>query len=74
MARQAIIRKVAGYELHSVRYYQLFLTYTDAPDRVQEVRLPHDVLYREPCEGDLVEVDSLLSMVTGLRKLETAAD
>lgn len=74
MGREAIIRKVAPYDLHGVRYYQIYLSYPEAPDRVQEVRLPHDMVYADPTEGDRVEVDALLSMVTGLRKIETPAD
>jgi hypothetical protein len=70
MAREAIIRRVNPYELHGVQYYQLFLTYADTPDRVNEVRLSHDVVYASPVEGDRVSVESLLSVVTGVKKRE----
>lgn len=68
MARDAIIRKVNPYELHGVRYYQLFLAYEDTPESVSEVRSPHDMVYASPSEGDSVSVDMLLSMVTGIKK------
>ena len=68
MAREAIIRKVNPYELHGVRYYQLYLSYAETPDSVQEVRLPHDVVYDAPADGDRVSVESILSMVTGVSK------
>ena len=70
MSREAIIRKVSPYELHGVRYYQLFLSYLDAPERMQEVRLSHDMVYSEPADGDPVTVETLLSMVTEVRKRE----
>ena len=70
MGREAVILKLAPYDLHGVRYYQMFLSYRDAPDRVQEVRLPHDVVYPSPAEGDYVSVEMLLSMVTGVSKIE----
>jgi hypothetical protein len=72
MAQEAIIRKVNPYELHGVRYYQIFLSYTDAPDMVREVRLSHDVVYPSPQDGDVVKVEAILTMVTGLSKVETA--
>jgi hypothetical protein len=68
MARDAIIYKVNPYELHGVRYYQLFIAYDDAPDTLREVRLPHDAVYESPADGDLVSVESILSMVTEVRK------
>ena len=71
MAREAMIHQVSPYDLHGVRYYQMFIAFLDAPDRVQEVRLPNDVVYPSPEAGDAVEVDMLLSMVTGVRKVQT---
>ena len=70
MAREALIRQVNPYELHGVRYYQLFVSYADTPELVNELRLAHDVVYPEPTEGDRVSIDALLSVVTGIRKLE----
>jgi hypothetical protein len=70
MAREAQIRRVNPYELHGVRYYQLFVSYKDTPDMVNELRLAHDVVYHDPAEGDRVSIDALLSVVTGVRKLE----
>ena len=74
MGREAVILKLNPYDLHGVRYYQMFLSYRDAPDRVQEVRLPHDNVYPDPAEGDYVEVEMLLSMVTGVSKMEPPAE
>ena len=71
MAREATIRRVNPYELHGVRYYQLYVSYADTPDLVNELRLAHDVVYPEPTEGDRVSIDALLSVVTGVRKLTT---
>jgi len=71
MAREALIRRVNPYELHGVRYYQLYVSYADTPDMVNELRLAHDVVYPEPEEGDKVAIDALLSVVTGVRKIET---
>lgn len=68
MARDAIVHKVNPYELHGVRYYQLFLAYADEPGSLQEVRLPHDSVYASPSDGDHVTVESILSMVTEVRK------
>jgi hypothetical protein len=45
MPREAIIRKVNPYELHGVRYYQIFLAFEDTPDSLREVRLAHDAVY-----------------------------
>jgi hypothetical protein len=70
MGREAVILKLNPYDLHGVRYYQMYLSYRDAPDRVQEIRLPHDNVYAEPAEGDYVEVEMLLSMVTAVSKKE----
>ena len=72
LGREAIVEKVNPYELHGVRYYQFFLSYPEAPGRVQEVRLPHDAVYAEPMDGDRVLVDSLLSMVTAYRRHRAA--
>jgi hypothetical protein len=68
MAREAHIVKVNPYDLHGVRWYQLFLAYTDNPGVVSEVRLSHDVVYPEPTDGDKVSVDSILSIVTEVKK------
>jgi hypothetical protein len=70
MAREALIRRVNPYELHGVQYYQLFVSYADTPDMVNELRLAHDVVYPQPTEGDRVSVDALMSVVTGVRKIE----
>ena len=68
MARDAIIHKVNPYELHGVRYYQLFISYADTPESVREVRLSHDAVYKDPADGDEVTVENILSMVTEVRK------
>jgi hypothetical protein len=68
LAQDATIRKINPYELHGVLYYQMFLSYADSPDMVTEVRLAHDVVYASPAEGDLVSVEKLLSIVTGVTK------
>jgi hypothetical protein len=68
MSRDATIHKVNPYELHGVRHYQIYLSFTDAPDTVQEVRLAHDAVYASPTDGDEVTVETLLSMVTEVRK------
>jgi hypothetical protein len=46
------------------------ISYADAPDRLQQVRLAHDVIYEAPAEGDRVLVDALLSVVTSVKKLD----
>ena len=71
MAQDAIIRKINPYDLHGVRYYQMFLSYAETPDMVNEVRLAHDVVYASPAEGDLVSVEKLLSIVTGVTKKDS---
>ena len=68
MPREAIIHKVNPYELHGVRYYQIFLAYANTPDSLREVRLAHDLVYPSPGEGDRVTVESLLSVVTEVKK------
>ncbi|HLF78858.1 MAG TPA: hypothetical protein VJB57_15370 [Dehalococcoidia bacterium] len=68
MARDATIHKVNPYELHGVRHYQIFLSFADAPETVREVRLAHDAVYPSPADGDQVSVETLLSMVTEVRK------
>jgi hypothetical protein len=70
MPREAIIRKVNPYELHGVRYYQIFLAFEDTPDSLREVRLAHDAVYASPCDGDRVIVETLLSMITGVKKMD----
>ena len=70
MAQEAIIRKVNPYELHGVVYYQVYLSYAETPDMVNEVRLAHDVVYASPAEGDVVTVEKLMSIVTGVKKKE----
>lgn len=68
MAREATIQKVNPYDLHGVRWYQIYLSYADTPDRINEVRLSHDVVYKEPADGDNVSVESILSIVTEIKK------
>ncbi len=68
MARDAIIHKVNPYELHGVRHYQLFISFADTPESVKEVRLAHDAVYASPSDGDLVSVETLLSMITEVKK------
>ena len=68
MSREATIRKVNPYELHGVRHFQMFLSFDDTPDSIREVRLAHDAVYPSPSDGDLVNVETLLSMVTEVRK------
>jgi hypothetical protein len=70
MAREAMIHQVSPYELHGVRYYQLVISYADAPDRLQQVRLAHDVIYDAPEAGDRVLIDALLSVVTSVKKID----
>ena len=69
MAREATIHQVSPYELHGVLYYQLVISYAGAPDRYQQLRLAHDVIYDSPAAGDRVSVDALLSVVTQVKKL-----
>ena len=71
MGREGTILKLNPYDLHGVRYYQMFIGFDDAPGRVQEVRLPHENVYPEPAEGDRVAVEMLLSMITGVTRLES---
>ena len=73
MGRTAVILRVNPYDLHGVTYYQIYIEYEDAPGRAQEVRLPNEQVYPNPAEGDRVEVEALLSMVTGLRKVEATS-
>jgi hypothetical protein len=68
MARDAILHKVNAYELHGVRHYQLFISFADAPESVREARLAHDMVYPEPSDGDLISVETLLSMITEVKK------
>lgn len=68
MSRDALIHKVNPYELHGVRHYQIFLSFLDTPDSVREVRLAHDAVYPSPSDGDEVTVETLLSMITEVRK------
>ena len=70
MAREAMIHQVSPYELHGVQYYQLVVSYADAPDRYQQLRLAHDVIYASPAAGDRVSVEALLSVVTQVKKLD----
>ena len=67
IARDAVILQINGYELHGVRYYQMFLSFSDSPESVREVRLPHDVVYSSPTEGDRVSVEAILSVVTEVK-------
>jgi hypothetical protein len=66
--REAIIHKVNPYELHGVRYYHLFLSYADAPDSLHQVRLAHDAIYPSPKDGDGVLVETILNMVTEVKR------
>lgn len=68
MAREGVLQKVSPYELHGVRYYQMLISYADTPDRIQEVRLPHDAVYPSPADGDRVTVEMLMTMVTQVKK------
>jgi len=68
MAREAYLHKVNPYELHGVRWYQMFIAFPDAPDMVREVRLSHDAVYPEPADGDTVMVEQILSMITEVKK------
>ena len=70
MPRTAIIQKVNPYELHGVLHYQMFLSFEDTPDSVREVRLAHDAVYASPCDGDRVIVETLLSMITDVKKMD----
>ena len=70
MAREAIIQKVNSYELHGVRYYQMFLSFLDTPNSIREVRLPHDSVYASPMDGDRVMVEAILSVVTDIKKVD----
>jgi hypothetical protein len=70
MSPEAIIHKVNPYELHGVRYYQMFLSFEDTPDSLREVRLAYDAVYESPCDGDRVIVETLLSMITGVKKMD----
>jgi hypothetical protein len=68
MPREAIIHKVNPYELHGVLHYQMSLSFEDTPESLREVRLAHDAVYASPCGGDRVMVETLLSMITGVKK------
>jgi hypothetical protein len=73
MAREGILQKVMPYDLHGVRWYQMLISYPEAPNQVHQVRLSHDMVYSSPQEGDRVSVETLLSMVTEVRKSEETA-
>lgn len=74
MAREATIHKVNPYELHGVPYYQLIVTYADAPESLREVRLAADSVYDSPGEGDTVNIEALLSVVTAVTKKDAPAE
>jgi hypothetical protein len=68
LAKEAVLHKVNPYDLHGVRWYQMYLAFADTPDSVREVRLSHDAVYPSPADGDVVLVETILSMVTEVRK------
>ena len=68
MSSEATIHKVNPYELHGVRYFQILLSFTDAPACLREARLAHDAVFPSPTEGDNVTVETVLSMITEVRK------
>ena len=70
MSREATVHHVNPYELHGVQYFQLLLSFVDAPESLREVRLPHDAVYASPTKGDRVTVETILSMITEVRKTD----
>jgi hypothetical protein len=72
MARDAILRQVTPYDLHGVRWYQLVISFADSPSSATQVRLSHDNVYDSPEAGDEVQVETLLSMITEVRKAPIA--
>ena len=68
MPREAVIHKVNPYELHGVLYYHLFLSYEGTPDNLRECRLAHDAIYPSPKDGDRVLVETILNMVTEIKR------
>jgi hypothetical protein len=68
MQKEATIHRVNPYELHGVRHYQIILSFADSPDTLREARLAHDAVYASPSEGDQVMVESLLSMITEIKR------
>ncbi len=68
MAREGIVQKVNPYELHGVSHYQLAVSFVDEPEAVREVRIAHDAIYANPADGDRVLVETVLNVVTEVRK------
>ncbi len=68
MAREAVIHQVQPYDLHGTRYYALVYSFANEPGMMREARLPHDSLYPDPKPGDEVLVESVLNMVTDIKK------
>ena len=68
MSSEATILKLEPYELHGVQYFRMFLSFAEAPDSIREARLAHDAVYPSPAEGDSVMVETMLSMITDVKK------
>lgn len=58
------------YEIHGTRYYRVFYSHLDAPDRVLQCQLPFDALYPDAAPGDPVRITYLLNTVAGIARRE----
>lgn len=69
---KATILGVQPYELHGMLYYRLIFT-ADGTEQPREARLSHDMAYPDPQPGDRVEVNAILGIVDGVKKLPAEA-
>jgi hypothetical protein len=70
--REAVLRAVRAYPLHTETYYEVHYTLADAPDGpVHGARLSHDAMAADLRPGDRVRLHFVLNMLV---KMEPAAD
>jgi hypothetical protein len=66
---EAILAAVEPYEIHGTRYYRIAFARKDEPDKVVEMRVAAESIYRGAKVGDRVEISMLMGTIDDVKKL-----
>lgn len=70
---RATVLGVQPYELHGTLYYRVIFV-PEGQEQPREARLSHDMAYPDPQPGDTIEVNAILGIVDGIKKVDAAGE
>ncbi len=68
--KEAVLEQLRAIEIHGARFYDLLLSWADAPGAPPEAaRIGGEMIYADPREGDRVVVERIANVVARVEKV-----